>query len=459
MMIMSLSSCNDWLDVSPKEDIKAEDFYVNENGFRDVLTGVYSLMSNSSTYGTQLSFGYVDVLAQYYNRILNTNHIYFETKNYEYNEQSNEAQIAAIWTSQYKAIVNLNSMLLFIDDAQSVFSSDDAYRLIKGEATALRALLHFDLLRLFGPNPVTSMDQKAIPYVKTYTNVAQPQLTGSEIIDLVLNDLDEARNLMRDIDLFGPNSDLVDSELEALKNRLIHMNYWAATALKARVHLYNNDKAKALETAQELIGQPNDGPVAPFAFSPNDRGVFETELIFALERLDRTIQMDPYFGEGATASGSGVSNSILDNSISSINTLYEAVNPIDNDYRISWYKRVDNTYMILQKFRTDIEIPMLRISEMYYIAAECSPDEEQGLAYLNAIRANRGLAPLADVNLEKEIQREYKKEFVGEGQMFFYFKRLNLDKLGVHNTISSVDDAIYRLPIPVKEIEYGNIEN
>ena len=36
----SLSSCNDWLDVSPKQYIPADKMFESESGFKDILTGI-----------------------------------------------------------------------------------------------------------------------------------------------------------------------------------------------------------------------------------------------------------------------------------------------------------------------------------------------------------------------------------------------------------------------------------
>ena len=43
-LFVALTGCNDWLDVSPKADMKAEDLFGTEAGFRDALVGVYALM-------------------------------------------------------------------------------------------------------------------------------------------------------------------------------------------------------------------------------------------------------------------------------------------------------------------------------------------------------------------------------------------------------------------------------
>lgn len=44
-MLFFSAACENWFDVSPKSDVKAENLFQQESGFRDVLTGVYSLMS------------------------------------------------------------------------------------------------------------------------------------------------------------------------------------------------------------------------------------------------------------------------------------------------------------------------------------------------------------------------------------------------------------------------------
>ena len=56
-LFLALTACNDWLNVSPKTDMKAEDLFSTEAGFRDALIGVYALMATDNLYGKNLSFG------------------------------------------------------------------------------------------------------------------------------------------------------------------------------------------------------------------------------------------------------------------------------------------------------------------------------------------------------------------------------------------------------------------
>ena len=54
-LFLALTACNDWLNVSPKTDMKAEDLFSTEAGFRDALIGVYALMATDNLYGKNLS--------------------------------------------------------------------------------------------------------------------------------------------------------------------------------------------------------------------------------------------------------------------------------------------------------------------------------------------------------------------------------------------------------------------
>src|ERR1043165_2572195 len=84
----------------------------------------------------------------------------------------------------------------------------------------------------------------------------------------------------------------------------------------------------------------------------------------------------------------------------------------------------------------DLMIPCIRLSEMYYIAAECTfeTDAAKGWDYFNTVRLNRGIGTkLSDPSktvFMNELLKEARKEFFGEGQMFYMYKRLNVNIAG-----------------------------
>lgn len=463
--ILHLTSCQNWFDVSPKSNVKAEDLFARESGFRDVLTGVYSLLSSTQLYGQQLTFGYVDVLAQYYS-ITNNDHEYIETKDYNYKEPYDKSVLETIWSRQYKAIANLNAMLMFIDDNRTVFSEDAVYQIYKGEALALRGMLHFDLLRLYAPSPVMGEDRKAIPYLESYTNLAQRQCTVSEVLDKVIRDLEDARNLMREVDPYGPNYEKLMQTYRdhpLLRLRVKHLNYYATTALLARVQLYAGNKEAALAATKEIIGNSGDNPVAPFTLTTSastSNPLFNTEILFNLEEEKMSDNIDVFFGESVVENGITKSSTALGISATGLDGLFAAQDPSDNDYRNTlWFQEApDNqNFSLLSKYSTETKMPMIRLSEVYYIAAECA--DSDGLAYLNKLRTHRGLAELPEVDdLQMEIYKEYCKEFFGEGQVFYYYKRLGLTSIGVLRTVVIDPETVYVLPLPDNELDFGLIE-
>ena len=90
---------------------------------------------------------------------------------------------------------------------------------------------------------------------------------------------------------------------------------------------------------------------------------------------------------------------------------------------------------------------------MYYIAAECSGSFD----YLNEVRNHRGLTSyeLSSSNdLEEEILKEYRKEFWGEGQLWYYYKRKSITTFSTNMT----DVDLFTWPIPDTEISNAGRE-
>ena len=105
-------------------------------------------------------------------------------------------------------------------------------------------------------------------------------------------------------------------------------------------------------------------------------------------------------------------------------------------------------------------INMIRVPEMYYIAAEALLDSDsiQALELYNTVRLHRGLEALADKELTLElINDERYKEMIGEGQTYFNMKRQNLPILSHDGkTTYQPVDGIYSIPVPDIEKENRN---
>ena len=145
-----MTSCSDWLDYTPKDKQTYDQQFGTKAGFRNAVTGVYAKMANSSLYGYNLTYGPLDIMGQLY-VIPNSNASNLELKSATWTGEYASSVFSSIWSSAYSTILNANLVLQAAEESKETILSAHEYKLIKGEMLGLRAFLHFDLLRLFGP--------------------------------------------------------------------------------------------------------------------------------------------------------------------------------------------------------------------------------------------------------------------------------------------------------------------
>ena len=63
---LTLSSCSDWLDLYPSDEIKEEYLFSSGDGFRTATNGIYRKMATFDLYGSNLTWGILDAWAQAY---------------------------------------------------------------------------------------------------------------------------------------------------------------------------------------------------------------------------------------------------------------------------------------------------------------------------------------------------------------------------------------------------------
>ena len=229
------SSCSNWLDVKPKTTVEEEEVFSRELGFKEALTGAYIKMASTDLYAKNLSYGFLDILGQRYqiNAVANYENPLWYTFPSTYTESYTEA----IWSKMYNVIANLNNLLYYCDKNRDVFTTEHYYEIIKGEALGLRAFLHFDLLRLYGPVYSVTPTGKAIPYRTSFDQKATPVLPAEKVIEHILTDLHEADSLLEISD--PKNFDLPEyysKDYNAFEDsRQLRMNTCAVKAMLARV--------------------------------------------------------------------------------------------------------------------------------------------------------------------------------------------------------------------------------
>jgi len=460
LLTSGISSCKKWLDVKPGTQVLQDEMFSTEAGFNQALLGSY-LQMGTGLYADNLTMTTISAMGQNY-QATSTGHPLLEHAKYNYAAPAVKSSILTIWSNMYKAIGGVNNILGHIDQAKGVFFKNH-YNLVKGEALGMRAYMHFDLLRMFGPVPINGASVKAIPYITTFDKQVTPLNTTKEVTELCLKDLDEAEQLLSVYQEIIYNTEASADEFTNYTRN--HFNYWAVKALKARIYLYSGDKVKALQYAKEVVASGKFPFVnrSTFNLSSNQDRTFSTEHIFALNLpLTKTLVDQRFRLDGNTS----FQSQTFYLTSATMNTLFDVATGGSTDYRYLYNIKTSNGYSYSNKFWQDgitnlqlsNQIPLIRLSEMYYIAAEATPDLTEALDLLNKIRTQRAIptiiTPLNELTRMQEIAKEYNKEFYAEGQLFFYYKRLGI--LPVPRSTVTMTAQTYVFPLPDNEIEFGN---
>ena len=226
--------CSDWLDVKPSDRVAEEMAFSTVAGFRQALNGIYVEMNNESLYGASLTCEMVEILAQRYD-VNQENTAAYAFSQYDYTSASVEAKLQSTWGTAYNLIANANLLIKNCEEHREVLS-DEYHDIIKGEALGLRAMLHFDLFRLFGPVYATDSTMEAIPYYEEFSLEVAPSLNGELFMDNVISDLRAAESLLANdpIIMNGVRGDISD---DFLSNRNFRLNYYAVQALLSRAYI------------------------------------------------------------------------------------------------------------------------------------------------------------------------------------------------------------------------------
>ena len=473
LSVVSLVSCKKYLDVTPKTQMPQELLFSNEGGFKDALTGVYIQMNNKNAYGAALTQTTIEQLASSWE--VTSNSFGERIGNFNYTDQGVQDSLANIFAHQYKIIASTNAILGQIDAKKDVFTTPGLYELIKGEALAIRAYCHLDILRLFGPVPTATTVGNNLAYVTLLSKNVNNRVSFAAYQTALLKDLNDAEVLLKDID------PITQYSISQLKNpsafsgfnpqdtyfayRYLRMNYYAVKGLQARAYLWFNNPQKAYESAKVVIDAKNTDATNKFVlgtsanFAAKDY-VLSSEHIFGLYDFSMFQKYTERYSSGLYRKGSAATtittqlygNTGTDMRESSLWELLTLPNS-SKAYVLKKYQ-VQSAQTSGNPSDPDFkQIPMLRLSEMYLIVAETAAYAE-GVEYFRQFRVARNIGQLSlpanAAALQIEILKEYRKEFYAEGQGFFAYKRVNAPKPSFLFAPSTAT-LNYLLPLPYNE--------
>ncbi|RFS21700.1 RagB/SusD family nutrient uptake outer membrane protein [Chitinophaga silvatica] len=443
LLSILLVSCNKWLEVQPQDRISEETLFSTPSGFRTALNGIYQQLAQAKLYGRELTWGMLSSMSQDYN----TSKVTLEYKaatNSDFKDPNTLTPITNIWSNAYTAIANCNKLLNELDkkDEKFFLAGKSERDLIKGEAIAIRALLHLDMVRIFCVSPAKNNQDVVVPYQDTYPAHTATAMPTTEIMKKITADLKKAQELVATNDTIN-NIGSLSNGLSTLISggggsggiffgfRMNRLNYVAIHGLLARAYLYIGDMPNAKAEAEYVYKQFGPAGKKWWTFTPE----YLTNTSSRYPKMANDIILafyDPALIKNITSYTNASYNFQL-NDVTSVFPGTERdyrrnlVSPDNTSYK--WLEATMQAELVPQQ---NTIMPVLRMSEIYLIYSEClfrEGNSTDALKILNALRNARGKSSSftdnSDSGFYSELLMEYRREFLAEGQTIFAHKRLN----------------------------------
>ena len=434
--MVAAGGCRKLLQVpTPQDEISVGEVFSSDSNALSALSGMYiqimnnpqSLLNGGMTLYGGLSSDELD------NTVANPSIDAFRTDSLT----ATNLLCSNLYTGAYNTIYTANSMLAGLQGASGV--SDNMRSELQGEAEFVRALVYFYLVNLYGGVPlVTTTDFTA--------SSVQPRATVGAVYSQIVADLQDAEGRLSPTYL----------STSAYVGARTRPNQAAATALLARVWLYEGQWGRAELAADTVIA------------NPLYQLVTELNQVFLAVSPEAIWQLQPVYTNLATAEGNlFIPRSGLKPGYILTPGLLASWEPGDLR-RAAWTDSVVNEVVDVYPYKykeasnnppnSEYEI-VLRLAEMYLIRAEARARQGNtagAVADLNIVRQRAGLAPTAATDaagLLTAILHERQIEFFAE----WGHRWLDLKRTGEATTVLGAEklgwkamDELY--PIPANEL-------
>jgi len=415
------TGCDDELEVSNPLSLGTDDYITDDESAQLALEGIYDKYQNTFYYG------YPYMLTGLYADEFSHSGSYTTFDEFEVNlVAADNTSMDGVWEDYYTTIFRANSVILTLESLGDDVVSSSVKTSITAEAKAMRALLYFDLVRLFGGVP---MPTELVTNSASSVNVARSSV--DEVYTAILEDLNAADGNIDDSDIF-------------------HMSNNAVKVLKAKVYLTLGEYSNA-QTALEAV-------LDDYSLLSSYDDVFttgtNTEAIF---RINYSSDDKNYLAFFFYPSGLGGRRESAPNQ-----TSIDAFETGDvRKETLAEYSSLSSVY--LNKY-TDISTGtdqpyVFRYADVLLLYAEAvarQSDYTTAGVYLNKVRNRAGLEDVTVTasNYISLIAQERRVELYGEGHRWYDGVRLGIiNEMIANKDQSSYNDNYALWPIPQSEID------
>ena len=471
-MVISIlmAACSDsFLDKQPEDALSTGAYYNNP---AEIKTGLVACYKNLQNIYNQNDFPLIIELMSDDGKDFGWSsvwHIFTKT---------NSSSQGNIWNNCYKMIVNCNTIIDIIDKYTTKNTAEEALvKAYRGEATFLRALAYFNLVRIYGDVP-----KVVAPFADPNSAFGIGRTSVSEIYNSVI---------IPDLELAFTNC--YKKGDDALKGEEARATKGAALAILGKVYLTLNNPVKAAETLKKLVVDKAGGTYSLLAdyksiFQPSNK--FNAESIFEVNFNVAAGQPSYWFKWMGVDIGKRLGTQYSNQLLVEHNLMRDFVNskeltryvatvdsgkcPGDTPPIQAWVAKLSPTASTVKNYGntgTDYNYMVTRYADallMYAEALMLNGQKSEAVTYFNQVRARvrpKDLITEADLNID-QILHERRMELAFEGHRYFDLVRTGKAISVISKALMTkvdYDDKIYItspipeyqliLPIPVGEIE------
>jgi hypothetical protein len=419
LVFIGFTSC-EVMDVEPTQSISTNQAITDKTGVIQALTGCYDALQFNGYYGR--NYVIAGDLSSDNGTATGTIKEYKEIANNSL--LADNAIVEGIWADIYIAINRVNNVIYYlpnIDDLTVAERND-----FLGQAKFLRALHHFNLMRLYGMVPL-----KDKPSLSVGTELSTPRFPLNELYNFII-------------------SDLTFAEANISNTTKTKASKLAATSLLSIVYLYKSEWTNAKAKATEVILNTNLQLSASYSALFGGSATNTEAIMYVAYDVQDKNRLAEYFLPTLLGGRKEVSPSA---------SLISAFDTADARKAATIAGSLPDAYV---KKYLDIstgtdKVYILRLAEMFLIRAEAECNLNGNItdiqADINKIRNRAGLAntnavSIADLKTEVEIQRRL--EFAFEGHRWFDLVRTNR-AMNFKPTVTQACQMLF--PIPLSEIQ------
>lgn len=440
--IISLSSCEKLLNIeTPSNQLESKNIYLDSVSAQATVNGLYTVMYNTTSGGTVVTTTYGTFLTTCQGRTADEVYSPASTTDEFVNNSlvPTTGLVNTVWVALYQTIYQANKV---IEGMEASALSPTLKKQLIGEAKFLRAFAHFHLVNLWGDVPVITTTEVGVTSVQGRNPVAA-------VYAQMIQDLKDAQGSLATNYSWSAN----------LRTRV---NSAAATALLARVYLYNKQYALSEQEASKVIAQTTLYTLPTALNTVFLKASNETIWAFNTNQFGY-----PFAGRALlpTTATADPSLALTPSFLAAFER--DATRPdYEDDRYAAWTKAATSGLRYAYKYTSNVAAAntefqvVLRLAEQYLIRAEARIQQNNlagGISDLNVIRTRAGLhgtfaTTQADLLLAVEHERQAEL-FLEYGTRFYDLKRTGRADavLGpVKGAAWQPTDALY--PIPTTQL-------